>query len=75
MLFRSESFCDRDHQQVLEDFFRPRVRRFPGGDRHYAQTLEQVRQCAAFRSRAGPALSAWLARPAPPGHAGLGPGN
>jgi alanyl aminopeptidase len=67
------SFCDGPHQKVLDDFFRPRVRKFPGGDRHFAQTLEQVRQCAAFRDSAGPALSAWLSRRAPatpPRHAG-----
>jgi ERAP1-like protein len=58
------SFCDAEHQEVLETFFRPRARKFPGGDRRYAQTLEQVRQCAAFRAKAGPALTAWLKAPA-----------
>jgi alanyl aminopeptidase len=53
-------FCDDAHVQVLEDFFRQRVRAFPGGDRRYAQTVEQVRQCAAFRQRGAPALTAWL---------------
>ncbi len=53
-------FCDEAHQQALEQFFGPRARRFPGGDRRFAQALEQVRQCAAFRARAAPALSAWL---------------
>jgi len=53
-------FCDDAHAQVLEDFFSPRVRAFPGGDRRYAQTVEQVRQCSAFREKAAPALTAWL---------------
>jgi cytosol alanyl aminopeptidase len=53
-------FCDDAHTKVLEDFFRARVRAFPGGDRRYAQTLEQVRQCAAFREKGAPALTAWL---------------
>jgi alanyl aminopeptidase len=53
-------FCDDRHVQVLEDFFRPRVRRYRGGDRRFAQALEEVRQCAAFRAKAAPALAAWL---------------
>ncbi len=53
-------FCDDAHTQVLEEYFRPRVRAFPGGDRRFAQTLEQVRQCAAFKTRGAPELTAWL---------------
>ncbi|TMA46171.1 MAG: hypothetical protein E6J82_00435 [Deltaproteobacteria bacterium] len=56
----ADGFCDERHVQILEDFFRPRVRGYPGGDRRYAQALEQVRQCAAFRAKATPALLAWL---------------
>ena len=56
----ADGFCDERHVQILEDFFRPRVRRYPGGDRRYAQAVEQVRQCAAFRAKATPALLAWL---------------
>ena len=56
----ADGFCDDRHVQILEEFFRPRVRKYPGGDRRFAQTLEQVRQCAAFRAKAAPALSAWL---------------
>jgi alanyl aminopeptidase len=53
-------FCDDRHVQVLEDFFRPRVRRYPGGDRRFAQALQQVRQCSAFRAKSAPGLAAWL---------------
>jgi hypothetical protein len=56
----ADGFCDDRHVQVLEDLFRPRVRRYPGGDRRFAQTVEQVRQCAAFRAKSAPALAAWL---------------
>jgi alanyl aminopeptidase len=53
-------FCDEAHGKVLEDFFAARVRAFPGGERRHAQALEQVRQCAAFRAKGEPALTAWL---------------
>jgi aminopeptidase N/predicted methyltransferase len=64
-------FCDAAHQKEVEDFFRPRARQFPGGDRRFAQALEEVRQCVAFRARSGPALSSWLA--GSPQHASLPP--
>jgi hypothetical protein len=55
-----EGFCDAGHEQELERFFRPRVQAFAGGDRNFAQALEQVRQCAAFREKAAAALTQWL---------------
>jgi alanyl aminopeptidase len=58
-------FCDEVHAQALDDFFRPRSRMYPGGDRRFAQALEQVRQCTAFRGRAEPALTAWLEKRSP----------
>ncbi|HET7788857.1 MAG TPA: M1 family aminopeptidase [Myxococcales bacterium] len=58
-------FCDDAHAQALDKFFRPRSRLYPGGDRRFAQALEQVRQCAAFRARAEPALTAWLEKRSP----------
>ncbi|HTO98964.1 MAG TPA: M1 family aminopeptidase [Myxococcales bacterium] len=57
----ADGLCDAGQQKEAEDFFRPRARQFPGGDRHVAQTLEGIRQCVAFRARAGPALATWLA--------------
>jgi alanyl aminopeptidase len=58
-------FCDEAHAQELDKFFRPRSRMYPGGDRRFAQALEQVRQCTAFRARAEPALTAWLEKRSP----------
>ena len=58
-------FCDDAHATALDRFFRPRSRMYPGGDRRFAQALEQVRQCAAFRAKAEPALTAWLEKGAP----------
>jgi len=53
-------FCDDAPAQMLEESFRARVRAFPGGDRRFAQALEHVRQCTAFRAKGAPELTSWL---------------
>jgi alanyl aminopeptidase len=53
-------YCDDGHRKEVEQFFAPRARLYPGGERRYAQAVEQIRQCVAFREKAAPALSAWL---------------
>ena len=60
MASAGDGFCDERHAQILEEFFRPRVRRYPGGDRRFAQSVEQVRQCAAFREKEVPGLVQYL---------------
>ncbi|HEX9579102.1 MAG TPA: ERAP1-like C-terminal domain-containing protein, partial [Myxococcales bacterium] len=55
-------FCDEQHLPGIESFFKPRASRFPGGERRYAQTVENVRQCAAFRDKATPSVAAYLNR-------------
>jgi alanyl aminopeptidase len=54
------SFCDDGHLREIESFFGPRAPRFPGGERHFEQTMENLRQCAAFRARGAPSAAAFL---------------
>ncbi len=53
-------FCDEQHLSGIESFFKPRAARFSGGERRYAQTIENVRQCAAFRAKAAPSVAGFL---------------
>ncbi|HEY2029728.1 MAG TPA: M1 family aminopeptidase [Myxococcales bacterium] len=55
-------FCDEEHAAAMESFFSARARNFAGGERRLAQTLEQVRQCAAFKEKAQPSLAAFLGK-------------
>jgi len=41
----------------VEAFFRERMAALPGGPRRYAQAVEQLRTCAAFRVAQAPAVS------------------
>jgi alanyl aminopeptidase len=41
--------CDRDRARELEDFFKDRVAKVPGGPRALRQTLERIEQCVAAR--------------------------
>ncbi len=59
----ASGFCDDAHLAQVERFFRPRARAFPGGERRYAQAVERIRQCAAFRERALAPLTAYFSRP------------
>jgi alanyl aminopeptidase len=54
------SFCDEDHATALGAFFRTKLKDHPGMDRHLAQAMESVRQCAAFKAKQGPALAAFF---------------
>ena len=53
-------FCDDAHAAAVDEFFRPRARNFAGGERRFAQVLEQIKQCSAFRVKAAPAVAAFL---------------
>ena len=55
-------YCDEAHADEAEKFFKPLMRFHPGGDRVLAQTLEEVRQCAAFREKQSASVSAFLAK-------------
>ena len=54
------AFCDDDHAAAVAQFFRPHIKDHPGLDRTLAQVVEEIRQCAAFKAKQGPALAAFL---------------
>ena len=43
------SYCDEGHAKDIESFFGPKVEKIEGGPRVLAQTLEDVKLCAAKR--------------------------
>jgi alanyl aminopeptidase len=53
-------FCDDDHAAAVAQFFRPHIPDHPGLDRTLSQVVEEIRQCAAFKAKQGPALVAFL---------------
>jgi alanyl aminopeptidase len=53
-------FCDEEHAAALGQFFRPKAKDHAGMERKLAQAMEEVRQCAAFKAKQGPALLAFL---------------
>jgi alanyl aminopeptidase len=55
-------FCDEEHFNVMQTFFSARARSFAGGDRRLTQTLEEIQQCAAFKAKAQPSLTAFLSK-------------
>jgi alanyl aminopeptidase len=58
----ARGFCDEKAAKDVADFFGPRARRFAGGERRFAQAIENLRQCAAFRASATPGVTAFLQR-------------
>jgi alanyl aminopeptidase len=54
------AFCDDDHAAAVAQFFRPHIKDHPGLDRTLSQVVEEIRQCAAFKAKQGPALVAFL---------------
>jgi alanyl aminopeptidase len=48
--YAGESFCDADRRRELDEFFRTRVEKLPGGKRNLAQVLERIDLCIAARS-------------------------
>ena len=42
-------FCDAAHRKDVEDFFRGRIEKLPGGPRVLSQTLETIDLCIASR--------------------------
>ena len=53
-------FCSAAARAEVEEFFRERSPRQPGGPRILAQTLERITLCAAFKERQQANLSAFL---------------
>jgi len=60
--FIADGFCDEQHAAEAEQFFRPLMGSHPGGGRHLAQAVEDVRQCAAFREKQTPSVAAFLGK-------------
>jgi len=54
------SFCDADRRRDVEEFFRTRVDRLPGGKRTLAQVLEKIDLCIAARAAQEPSVRAFL---------------
>ena len=52
--------CDEPRVAEAERFFRPRMARFPGGERRLSKALERARQCAAFHDRQGAPTTAFF---------------
>ena len=50
------ALCDDSKRAEVESFFRERMAGLPGGPRRYAQAVEQLRNCAAFRAAQAPAV-------------------
>jgi aminopeptidase N len=50
------ALCDDSKRAEVETFFRERMAGLPGGPRRYAQAVEQLRNCAAFRAAQAPAV-------------------
>jgi cytosol alanyl aminopeptidase len=50
------ALCDDSKRAEVESFFRERMAGLPGGPRRYAQAVEQLRNCAAFRTAQAPAV-------------------
>jgi alanyl aminopeptidase len=59
----ADGFCDEAHAAEAEQFFRPLMKSHPGGDRRLAQTLEDVRQCTAFRENQAKAVASYFGKP------------
>ena len=60
--FALSAFCDDGHAAAVAHFFRPHIKDHPGLDRTLLQVVEEIRQCAAFKAKQGPALAAFLKR-------------
>ena len=58
--FLAAGFCDEEHAAAVGAFFLSKAKDHAGMDRAVAQSVEEVRQCAAFKAKQGPALAAYL---------------
>jgi alanyl aminopeptidase len=54
--------CSEAARADVEEFFRERAPRYPGGPRNLAQTLERIALCTAFKDRQQASLSRFLRR-------------
>jgi cytosol alanyl aminopeptidase len=54
------SFCDADHRKEVEEFYKDRVGKLPGGPRVLAQVLEGTSLCIASRAVQEPGVQEFL---------------
>jgi aminopeptidase N len=57
LVVAGSALCDESKRAEVEDFFRERTANLPGGPRRYAQAMERLRECAAFRAAQAPEVS------------------
>ena len=55
-------FCDEQHEREVEQFFRDRSPRLPGGPRVLAKQLERIDLCRAYVAAQQPSVTAFLKR-------------
>lgn len=53
-------FCDAQHEREVEQFFRDRSPKLPGGPRVLAQQLERIELCRAYVAAQQPSVTAFL---------------
>ncbi len=56
----ASGFCDAAHRDEVGAFFQPRIASLPGGARNLANTLEDIRLCAARAEVVRPVVEAFL---------------
>ncbi|MCY1081485.1 M1 family metallopeptidase [Archangium lansingense] len=56
------AFCDAEHRQHVETFFKERAARYPGGPKFLEKALENVDLCIAQRESLQPGLVRFLSR-------------
>jgi alanyl aminopeptidase len=54
------ALCDESKRAGMEAFFRERMAALPGGPRRYAQAVERLRTCAAFRAAQAQAVAGFF---------------
>ena len=52
--------CDDRKRDEIESFFKERLQKSLGGPRRYAQAMETLRSCSAFRNAQAPSVAAFL---------------
>ncbi|MBV8865783.1 MAG: ERAP1-like C-terminal domain-containing protein, partial [Acidobacteriaceae bacterium] len=59
-VFVGRSFCDSESEAELKSFFEPRISKFVGAPRLFAQTLEQINDCIANKQAQEPSVAEFL---------------
>ncbi|HSP78991.1 MAG TPA: M1 family metallopeptidase, partial [Myxococcaceae bacterium] len=62
MLQMGAGFCDTEHRQDVEAFFKDRAPKYPGGTIYFARVLEGVDLCIAQRELVQPSVTRFLSR-------------